>query len=152
MAYVDCKHFDPTPAIWVIATKLEYLKTASGKSWQRNPATTKTTVETADFYKNYVQASRFFKSRDFWEFTKYGYLPTRITTVSPYEEKKIVMLFTPIPGYRMKTADLETALKIRNGCIHAWTRDIYPYAIYFQIEEDNTIKTYVYTDIDHRFY
>lgn len=62
------------------------------------------------------------------------------------------MLFTPIPGYRMQTADLETALKIRNGCVNAWYSSTIQDLIYFQTEENNMIKTYVYSDADHRFY
>lgn len=79
-----------------ITKTIEYYgRTASGKSWQKNPY--KRTVEEIDkrCYDNYVapEAMRFFGSRAEYNYTCAGYLPTRVTSVNPDRTMKVVAKF-----------------------------------------------------------
>ena len=84
----------------ILRTLTEYRKTESGKSWQSKPVSVKREVINAEFYQNYVSSIPFFNNfgdgaycRAQKAYTCAGYLPTRIVTVSPGRERKIVADF-----------------------------------------------------------
>ena len=80
--------------------KETYKKTDSGKSWKSRPETIETETITADFYKNYVDSTPFFNSfgygascRAYKGYCMAGYIPVKVITISPFQEKKIVATF-----------------------------------------------------------
>lgn len=83
----------------ITCTKKEYTRTASGKSWKKNPD--RVTIESVDnvFYTNYVAAIPFFAKwgngscRARWNYTLAGYLPVDIVTISPDRQIKITASF-----------------------------------------------------------
>ena len=84
----------------IIRTIETYHRTASGKSWKSKPDEIEKDVVTAKNYSYYVQAIPFFNNfgngaycRAKFSYEVSGYLPTTITTVSPYQETKKVATF-----------------------------------------------------------
>lgn len=82
----------------ILCEKATYYR--SGKGWKRTPAEIQREVVSPQHYENYVTSVPFFNNwgdgascRAEWSYECAGYLPTRITTVSPYREKKIVTQF-----------------------------------------------------------
>ncbi len=88
---------------YLVLIKLEtFNRTASGKSWKSKPTETSQRIYTPVQYTNYITAIPFFNNfgdgaycRGKWEYTMAGYLPTIITTVSPFRtvKKKASFLF-----------------------------------------------------------
>lgn len=74
-------------------TRQTYHKTKTGKNWQKAPAVVTTEIVSPQFYQNYIQSIPFFNSRADYGYTPAGYLPTKLTTVSPYEPIKYIDLF-----------------------------------------------------------
>ena len=77
-----------------------YHRTSSGKVWKSKPETVKTEVIDSRQYNNYIQSIDFFRNfpngascRAEHGYTYAGYIPIRVTTVSPYQETKIVARF-----------------------------------------------------------
>lgn len=80
--------------------KETFIKTTSGRSWKSKPETTETETITADFYKNYIESVPFFNNfgygascRAYKGYCVAGYIPLKVVTVSPNQEKKIVATF-----------------------------------------------------------
>ena len=80
--------------------KETFIKTASGRSWKSKPETSETETITADFYKNYIESVPFFNNfgygascRAYSGYCVAGYIPLKVVTVSPNQEKKIVATF-----------------------------------------------------------
>lgn len=74
-------------------TRETYYKTKSGKSWKRKPAVVTHDIVSPGFYTNYINSRYFFKSRVQYAYTPAGYLPVKLTTVSPFEDLKYIDTF-----------------------------------------------------------
>ncbi len=73
----------------VLRTTETFQRTESGKNWRRAPFKVENEVFTPEKYENFVKSIPFFNdwggcasSRAYWNNTRAGYVPTRITTVS----------------------------------------------------------------------
>lgn len=85
-----------------ITKKVEkYLRTESGKSWKSKPESVETEVVSAEHYINYVESVPFFNNfgygascRAYNGYTCAGYIPVKITSISPMRETKLVATFT----------------------------------------------------------
>ena len=80
--------------------KREYSPTKSGKNWSTVQDCMETKIVDEQFYKNYVDSIPFFNNfgygaycRGFREYTKAGNIITKVVTVSPGRDKKIVTRF-----------------------------------------------------------
>ena len=90
-----------TSASIIITRTLEhYSRTASGKSWKNVPDSTETEVIPTEHYNNYISSIGFFNNfgngascRAVNSYTYAGYVPIRVTTISPGREQKIVAEF-----------------------------------------------------------
>lgn len=79
----------------ITMTRTEYERTDSGKSWARKPVDTETATVSAENYYNCVDAIPFFRNLGGTErvergYTAFGYIPVRLTSVSPDRKRKIV--------------------------------------------------------------
>lgn len=76
-----------------------YHLTASGKSWKKNPDNVNTETVNEQHYRNYVDSVSFFNGfgggtcRAERGYTYAGYIPVRITTISPDRQTKLVARF-----------------------------------------------------------
>ena len=84
----------------ITKTVTKYKRTDSGKCWKSRPESVETEIVSAEHYENYVQSIPFFNDyghgaycRATHSYTAAGYLPTKIVSVSPFEEVKIVAEF-----------------------------------------------------------
>lgn len=82
--------------ITLIETRYE--KTASGKSWKKNPTIEEVTEIKFENYFNYISSIEFFKNIGGYErvekaHTIIGYIPIQITSISPNKETKVVRKF-----------------------------------------------------------
>lgn len=98
---------------WVILRECAtYSRTDSGKSWKRKPDEVRREVIDADFYSNFIVSIDWFNSwgdgaycRGERNYTIAGYIPTKVTTVSPHRATKQVDTFVFIPrGNLMENA------------------------------------------------
>lgn len=97
------KEINPKSIKGAIAmVKTEYSRTASGKSWRSKPDEKETRVITAVEYANCVNSIPFFRNltrgtcgseRVENGYTANGYIPTKITSVSPDGDIKIIRKF-----------------------------------------------------------
>ena len=84
---------------YIILVKEEYYtRTASGKSWKSKPDQVDLERVTPDYYYNTCDAIPFFKAlggseRAVFNYTYCGYLVTRITSVSPDKQNKVIRKF-----------------------------------------------------------
>lgn len=83
-----------------IITMIEktFEKTESGKSWRRNPIEETEKEIKFDEYFNYLSSVEFFKNLGGTEriekgYTIVGYIPTKLTSISPKKETKIIRQF-----------------------------------------------------------
>lgn len=86
----------------VLRTHELYHRTGSGKSWRKNPHKIDKEVFKNQNYEWFIQSIPFFNSRAYWNYTKAGYVPTRVTTVSPDGMEKHVDRFQFINLYDLK--------------------------------------------------
>lgn len=84
----------------IIKTVTKYTRTASGKSWKSKPEYVEEEIVSADHYTNYIQSIPFFNNYGYsaycraeHNYTAAGYLPTKVTSVSPFQEVKLVAEF-----------------------------------------------------------
>ena len=84
----------------ITKTVTKYKRTASGKSWKSKPECVKDEIIDAEHYENYIRSIPFFNNygngaycRAEYEYTYAGYLPTKVTTVSPFQEIKLIAEF-----------------------------------------------------------
>ena len=84
-------------------TKEYYTRTKSGKSWCSKPYKTETESISGQYYENYIRSIPHFNRKIWWNehnscraewnYTWAGYIPTRVTTISPSGDEKIVAKF-----------------------------------------------------------
>lgn len=81
-------------------TTKTFSRTESGKSWKAKPDTIEKETVSAQFYTNYVDSVSFFNNygygascRAYKGYCKAGFIPVKVTTVSPFRETKIVTTF-----------------------------------------------------------
>jgi hypothetical protein len=93
----------------ILCTISTYERTASGKSWKAKPDDIEKNVFKPLNYTYYIQAIPFFNNfgggascRATYNHVMPGYLPTRVTSISPYRESKKVACFEFIPVERLK--------------------------------------------------
>lgn len=84
----------------ILCTIKTYTRTASGLNWKNKPDEIEQNVYTAQNYTNYITAIPFFNNfgdgaycRASYSYKTAGYLPTTVTTVSPYKEVKKIATF-----------------------------------------------------------
>lgn len=84
----------------ILVTITEFSSTPSGKSWRKTPVSVSRKVVSPEWYTNYITAIPFFNNFDHGAYcrakqgyTRAGYLPTEVVTVSPGRERKIVAEF-----------------------------------------------------------
>ena len=81
-------------------TKETYNRTASGRSWKKAPEAVERETISTEFYNNYVSSIPFFAAfpgascRAAWGYTYAGYIPVRVTSISPDQSTKIVARFS----------------------------------------------------------
>ena len=78
-----------------------YERTESGKSWKSKPVKVERTEITEEEYKNIIESVSFFRNLGGYEritkgYTCEGYIPIRLTSISPNKQTKIIRYFTPI--------------------------------------------------------
>ena len=92
----DYRKFEYTDENYLIFRTIEtFSRTASGKSWKSRPDEVENEIVPPKHYENYVTAIPFFNNfgdgascRAAFSYNAPGYLPTRITTISPFRETK----------------------------------------------------------------
>ena len=93
----------------ILETEEIFYRTEYGKSWKNSPDTVEKTIISPKYYTNYIAAIPFFNnfmgcgctSRASWRDTAPGYLPTRVTTVSPAGDEKHVVYFEFVDKYKL---------------------------------------------------
>ena len=75
-----------------------YEKTASGKSWKKNPVSIEEREILFVEYFNYLSGVEFFRNLGGYEkveksYTHKGHIPTRLTSISPNKDTKVVRKF-----------------------------------------------------------
>ncbi len=104
------KNFNFTDDSYLILRTIKtYTRTASGLNWKSKPDEIERKIVTAQYYTNYITAIPFFNNfgegaycRAKYTYKTAGYLPTIITSVSPYKEVKKIASFDFIPVERLK--------------------------------------------------
>lgn len=93
----------------ILCTISTYSRTESGKSWKAKPDDIEKNVYKPTNYTYYIQAIPFFNNfgggascRATYSNVTPGYLPTRVTSISPDREIKKVAIFEFIPVERLK--------------------------------------------------
>lgn len=97
----DYRNFEYTNDNYLIFRTIEtFSRTTSGKSWKNKPDKVENEIIKPEHYTNYVTAIPFFNNwgdgaycRAAFSYNAPGYLPTTITTVSPYRETKKIARF-----------------------------------------------------------
>lgn len=90
-------------------TRQTYHRTTSGKGWKSKPTKEYNEIVTNEFYNNFVISIPFFNNlgtcRAKHHYTEAGYLPTIITSISPYNEIKHIDTFSfeYVPMYKMRS-------------------------------------------------
>lgn len=100
MSY-NYRAFSYTTKSYLIFHTLEtYSRTNSGKSWKRKPDTIEHEIISPEYYTNYITSIPFFNNwgdgaycRAAFSYNAPGYLPTTVTTVSPFQEIKTIANF-----------------------------------------------------------
>lgn len=88
---------------WLVLRMHEiYHRTESGKYWRKKPHKIDKEIFRNQNYERFIQSIPFFNSRAYWNYTKAGYIPTRITTVSPDGMEKHIDSFQFISLYDME--------------------------------------------------
>lgn len=97
----DYRKFSYTNENYLIFRTIEtFSRTASGKSWKSKPDTVENEIVPPEYYTNYITAIPFFNNwgdgaycRAAFSYNAPGYLPTTVTTVSPFNKTKKVARF-----------------------------------------------------------
>lgn len=95
------RNFEYTNENYLIFRTIEtYSRTLSGKSWKSKPDEIENEIVKPEYYTNYITSIPFFNNwgdgaycRAAWSYNAPGYLPTTVTTVSPYRETKKIAKF-----------------------------------------------------------
>lgn len=84
----------------ILRSIARYTKTDSGKSWKTKPDEVKNEIVSSENYTNYITSIPFFNNwgdgaycRAAYTYNAPGYLPTTVTTVSPFRTEKQVACF-----------------------------------------------------------
>ena len=114
--YYESFYFN-RPDVLILHHREKYERTASGKSWKSKPYDTKNDFFDSVQYTNFITSIPFFNRfgdgaycRAYHSYTRFGYLPYEIVTVSPYKTQKNIDQFQIIlksdlydsAGYREK--------------------------------------------------
>ena len=99
---LNYRNFKFTDNSFVITfTKKTFSRTASGRYWKAAPDTIESEIFTAENYTNYISSIPFFNNfggrascRAYKGYTFAGYIPVKVTTISPDGLKKIEGFFT----------------------------------------------------------
>ena len=85
-----------------------YSRTSSGKSWKSKPDEIEKEIISPEHYTNYITSVPFFNNwghgaccRAAFSYNAPGYLPTTVTTVSPFQQTKKVAHFSFISKHTM---------------------------------------------------
>lgn len=97
----DYRNFEYTNENYLIFRTIEtFSRTASGKSWESKPDSIENEIVKPEYYTNYITAIPFFNNfgegascRAAFSYNAPGYLPTTVTTISPFKETKKVARF-----------------------------------------------------------
>lgn len=97
----DYRKFEYTDENYLIFRTIEtYSRTDSGKSWKSKPDDVENEIVPPTYYTNYITAIPFFNNfgdgascRAAWSYNLPGYLPTRITSVLPFQQTKKIACF-----------------------------------------------------------
>lgn len=95
------KDFSFTNENYLILRSIEhYTRTDSGKSWKSKPDEVENKIVTPEHYTNYITSIPFFNNwgdgascRAAYTYNAPGYLPTTITTISPFKTEKQIATF-----------------------------------------------------------
>lgn len=98
---MNYRNFSFTNSNYLICREIKrYSRTASGKDWKSKPDEIERAVVSAEHYTNYITSIPFFNNfgdgascRARCTYECAGYLPTVVTTVSPFGETKVVASF-----------------------------------------------------------
>lgn len=93
----------------ILKTKEVFYRTKSGKSWKKHPETVERNIVPPEHYTNYITSIPFCNnfmgcggtSRAQWGYAMPGYLPTRVTTISPAGDEKHVVYFEFADKYKL---------------------------------------------------
>ena len=91
----------------ILCTIERYNSTDSKKSWKRKPYEVEKLVYSPKEYTNYITSIPFWNGfcggtcRGYENTTVAGYLPTRVVTISPYRDTKIITTFRFIPKWHL---------------------------------------------------
>lgn len=84
----------------IFRTIEKYSRTTSGKSWKSKPDEVENEIIPPECYQNYITSIPFFNNfgygaycRAKFSYNEPGYLPTTVTTVSPFQDTKIIANF-----------------------------------------------------------
>ena len=84
----------------IFRTIKKYSRTTSGKSWKSKPDEIENEIISPEYYQNYITSIPFFNNfgygaycRAAFSYNEPGYLPTTVTTVSPFRDTKIIANF-----------------------------------------------------------
>ena len=82
----------------ITMTETTFEKTESGKSWRKKPVNEVTKEIQFEEYFNYISSVEFFKNLGGYErvekaYNIAGYIPYRLTSISPNKEAKIIRVF-----------------------------------------------------------
>lgn len=105
---------------WIVLHEREtFSRTASGKAWRRKPDAVTREVITESDYSRFVNSISFFNGwgdgaycRAESTYTKAGYIPTKIVTVSPFKQARTVdrFYFIPVSDLYMNAGMWERAI------------------------------------------
>lgn len=95
------RNFTYTNENYLIFRTIEtYSRTTSGKSWKSKPDDVESEIVPPKYYENYITAIPFFNNfgdgaycRAAWSYNAPGYLPTTVTSVSPFKQTKKIACF-----------------------------------------------------------
>lgn len=97
----DYRKFSYTNENYLIFRTIEtFNRTDSGKSWKSKPDTVENEIVSPEYYTNYITSIPFFNNwgdgascRAAFSYNAPGYLPTTVTTISPYKQTKKIARF-----------------------------------------------------------
>lgn len=143
--YIKFK-FSDDQNFMILRTLETFNSTNSG--FQTKPCEVKKEIIPSEYYTNYIASIPFFNNfgygatcRAYWQYTRAGNLPTRVTSVSPGRKEKKVATFKFIDKYSMLKAA-------------GWReRDIIERATTFELKhEDSSQMLYIYCDDGYCIY
>ena len=106
---MDYENFNFTDESYLILMQTDKYQTTAGGNWSRKNVEVKREVVDADFYSRYIRSIPFFNNfgdgascRAKYSYECAGYLPTTITSISPFKMDKHVVTFTFLNANRLR--------------------------------------------------